>query len=205
METKKILDTYKRYLETFKDKDANLFTNYAKMRDFIDTNCDNSLWGVLTRHCIGKNVREIEKRGFKVKDQCPSGWNASVTKKGYQLIKNMRKHQEDFDNSVFLVTFYRFARLAHEQNPYLQLYLWYCYNQMDKRLLGTTLKEVEEEAQRLIMIEGLKECETTIDASSENEDETLTETSGTSMEEEAIQTEQNNTLTEPENTPNPPR
>ena len=195
METKMILDTYKRYLETFKDKDTDLFTNYEKMRDFIDTNCDNNLWLTLTCHCIGKNVREIEERGFKVKDQCPNGWDASVTKKGYQLIRNIEKHKEDSDLSTYAINFHRFVDLANKQNPYLQLYLWYCFNKLDNRLLGITLKEVEEEAKRLIMIEGLKECETAIDVSSETEDEgnseRQTETSCTSMEAEVIATESN--------------
>ena len=196
MNTETVLDTYKRYLQTFKDKDSDLFSNYAKIREFINTNCHDDLWFLMMSHCIGENVREIEKRGFKVKDQCPIGWDTSVTKKGYQLIKNMQKHKEDFDNTVFMVNFYKFAHLAHEQNPYLQLYLWFCYNQMDKRLLGTTLREVEESAKGLILIERLSEHETSIGTSTEAEQ--IAEQDNAPIEEESTQSEGNNTSTETE-------
>ena len=154
METQRILDCYRRYLKTFNDNDQDIFKNYTTIKDFIESNCtDNELRGLLYRHCLGRNIREIEDRGFKIIDYCPNGWNSSVTTEAYQLIKNIKKHENDYDLSTYAVNFHRFVQLADKQNPYLELYLWYCFNKHDGRLLSVTMDEIEEAAANAIIQE----------------------------------------------------
>ena len=74
MDSKTIVETYKRYLNTFKDKDSDLFDNYGRITDFIDTKCESEeLRSLLYQHCIGKNLKEIRKRNIKIRDYSTDG------------------------------------------------------------------------------------------------------------------------------------
>lgn len=155
MEANEILKTYQRYLQTINDAtNCDLFNNYKKMKDFMQTNCtDNELWFNLKRHSIGRNIKEIEKRGFKIRDVCTSGWNASITKESYRLLRKIKEHENDGDMSTYTINFRKFVELADKQNPYLELYLWYCFDKIDNKLLKVTMNEVVKAAANAIIQE----------------------------------------------------
>ena len=118
METKTILETYKRYLRTLNCSDAELFTNYKTMTDFIKKNCeDEELWGLLLRHCIGKNLMEIRKRGIRAKDYCGGDWDALAIRKGCKLIENIKKYDIFVEPDAHKVNSYNFWKLSDTQNP----------------------------------------------------------------------------------------
>ena len=171
MDIKTITETYKRYLKTFNDKDSNLFVNYGKIKNFIDTNCeDGELRSLLWRDSIGRSVREIRKREIKVRDRCTLGWSTDVTKEAYQLIKNIKRHENDYDLATYAVNFYKFARLADGQNPYLELYLWYCFDNADGvgRLLKVSMEEIEEAAANAVKPEEESGTENETESETEN-------------------------------------
>jgi len=149
METKTILETYKRYLRTLNCSDAELFTNYKTMTDFIKKNCeDEELWGLLLRNCIGKNLMEIRKRGIRAKDYCGGDWDALAIRKGCKLIENIKKYDIFVEPDAYKVNSYNFWKLSDTQNPYAQLFLYLCFADrlsMNK-LFEPSMKELEDAA-----------------------------------------------------------
>ena len=162
MDTKTVLETYKRYLKTLKDWDSDLFRNYGRIKHFIDTNCnDDELRALIYRHCIGKNIQEIRHRNFKIKDNCEEGWSSAATMEGYRLLGNLKKHEDDYDLTTFAINFRRFAELADSQNSHVELYLWYCYcNRIGDRLFRVSMEEIEEAAANAIKAENDTPTET---------------------------------------------
>lgn len=154
MEIKTILDTYNRYLDTFKDADTDIFTNYAKITDFIDTNCnglDELDWlkSTLDRHCIGRNIKEIKNKNIKVKANCADGWSTHVVESGYRLLNNIQRADKVGDSNTYNVNIYNFLKLADSQNPHLQLYLYLCFSdRIGSGLFTVTRAEIEEAAQK---------------------------------------------------------
>ncbi|WP_028902737.1 hypothetical protein [Prevotella sp. P6B4] len=167
MEAKTILDTYKRYLQTLKSKDSELFTNYSKIKDFIDKHCDDQeLFGLLYRHCIGSNIREIRHRNFKIKDLCTEGWSSAAVKEGYELLKNLKRYEFPLEEKAYAINFKKFAELADNQNAHVELYLWYCFsNECGDSLFRVTMQEIEEAAYQALKAE--KEASTEIETPTE--------------------------------------
>ena len=155
METRKILETYKRYLQTIEDLNSDLFTNYKTISKFLYDKCnDNELSTLMNLHCIGQVVQEIKRRDIRIKDVCKEGWSSSATQEGYRLLRNMKNHQYDFDNTTFIINFKRFMELIKNQSPYVELYLWYCYsNEIGTRLFRVSMSEIEEAAANAIKAE----------------------------------------------------
>ena len=150
MDSKTVLDVYKRYLHTLDGADAELFTNYGKIRDFIDSKCDNfGLWFALFSHCVRMNLKVIRERNIKIKSLCPEGWSSEVVQEGYRLLRNFKKAVKDDDLDSLKVNFYKFVKLAKAQNPHLQLYLYLCYDdRINNKLFKGTMEEIEEAAAR---------------------------------------------------------
>ena len=148
MDSKTIVETYKRYLNTFKDKDSDLFDNYGRITDFIDTKCESEeLRSLLYQHCIGKNLKEIRKRNIKIKDYSTDGWSTVVTSNGYQLLKNIRTAEREGDYEAYKLNLYSFFKLADNQKPHLQLYLYLCYaDRIGESLFAVPMEEIEEVA-----------------------------------------------------------
>ena len=149
MKTKTILDTYKRYLGTFQNcTDAEQFTNYDKIMDFIEQNTlDDELRVTLMFHCIGINVKKVKKRGIKIKDFSNGDWDAVAAKKGCKLIENMKRYDFFVLPDTYKVNFYNFLALTKKQSPYVQLFLYLSfYNRLGGKLFEVTMKEVEEAA-----------------------------------------------------------
>lgn len=147
METKTIIDTYKRYLRTFQNcTDAELFFYYKKIMDFIEQNTfDDELGFMLTFHCIGINVKKVKKRGIKIKDFSNGDWDAVAAKKGCKLIENMKRYDFFILPDTYKVNFYNFLALTKEQSPYVQLFLYLnFYNRLGGKLFEVTMREVEE-------------------------------------------------------------
>lgn len=156
MNTKTILDTYKRYLRRFQNcTDTELFTNYKKIMDFIKQNTlDDELKFVLTFHCIGINVKRLKMRGIKIKDFSNGDWDAVAAKKGCKLIENMKKYDLFVLPDTYKVNFYNFITLTQEQSPYVQIFLYLSfYNRLGGKLFEFTMKEVEEAARAAIEAE----------------------------------------------------
>ena len=156
MNTKTILDTYKRYLRTFKkNTDTELFTNYGKIMDFIEQNTlDDELRVMLMFHCIGINVKKVKKRGIKIKDFSNGAWDAVTAKEGCKLIENMKKYDFFVLPDTYKVNFYNFIALTKEQSPYVQLFLFLnFYNRLGGKMFEVTMKEVEEAARASIEAE----------------------------------------------------
>lgn len=171
METKKILDTYKRYLRTLNCSDADLFTNYQKIMDFIKENCEDAeLDALICRDCIGKNLNQIRKRNLKIKDYCKGDWDALAAKKGCRLIDNIKKYDLYVDRSAYITNSRNFWELADKQNPYVQLFLYLSFADRlsMKRLFEVSMKELEEAARKAIKAE-----EESIADSEANERETI--------------------------------
>ena len=150
METKTVLDTYKRYLRTLNCSDAELFTNYKKIMDFIKENCDDGeLWGLLLRHCIGKTLKEIRERGIRAKDYSKGDWDALAIRKGCRLIDNIKRF-DLIDPDAYKVNSHNFWELADKQSSYVQLFLYLCFADrlsMNK-LFEPSMKELEEAASK---------------------------------------------------------
>ena len=155
METQTVFETYKRYLETFKDKNADLFGNYGKITNFIDTNCEgDDLRYLLSMHCIGRNLDEIRKRNIKIKDYSTDGWSTVVTSNGYQLLRKIKEAEREGDMNAYKLNLHRFYTLAENQAPHLQLYLYLCYSdRIDERLFKVSMDEIEAEAKKDIEAE----------------------------------------------------
>ena len=159
MEIQTIIDTYRRYLDTFKDGNADIFTNYGKITDFIDTNCKGSdelakLNSSLSRHCIGKNIWEIRNKNIKVKAHCTDGWSTVVVEHGYKLLKAIKSAERVGDSNAYKVNLRNFYDLANNQKPHLQLYLYLCYaDRIGNGLFSVSWSEIEEAARRAIAAE----------------------------------------------------
>ena len=160
MEVKIILDTYKRYLRTLNCSDAELFTNYKKITDFINENCeDDTLRTALYFSCIGKNLREIKKRNLRIIDCSNGDWDSEVVKKGYRLIDNIKKYDLYIDPEAYRVNSYRFWKLAMAQCPYVQLFLYLCFADRLEfhKLFAVSMKEIEEAAQKASEAEEMRQ------------------------------------------------
>jgi hypothetical protein len=160
MEVKTILDTYKRYLRTLNCSDAELFSNFKKITDFINDNCeDDELSTALYFGCIGKNLNEIRKRNLRIIDFSNGDWDSEAVKQGYRLIDNIKKYDLFIDPDAYKVNSYRFWELALAQSPYLQLFLCLCF--ADRlglhRLFAVSMKEIEEAAQKASELEEIKQ------------------------------------------------
>ena len=153
MNTKTILDTYKRYLRTFQNcTDAEQFTNYDKIMDFIEQNTlGDELRVTLMFHCIGINVKKVKRRGIKIKDFSNGAWDAVAAKEGCKLIENMKKYDFFVLPDTYKVNFHKFIALTNEQSPYVQLFLYLSfYNRLGGKMFEVTMKEVEEAARAAI-------------------------------------------------------
>lgn len=160
MEVKTILDTYKRYLHTLNCSDAELFTNYKKITDFINDNCeDDELRIALYFGCIGKNLREIRKRNLRIIDCSNGDWNSDAVKQGYRLIDNIKKYDLYVEPDAYKVNSYRFWELALAQCPYVQLFLFLCFaDRLDyHKLFAVSMKEIEEAAQKASELEEMQQ------------------------------------------------
>lgn len=160
MEVKTILDTYKRYLRTLNCSDAELFTNYKKITDFINENCeDDTLRTALYFSCIGKNLREIKKRNLRIIDCSNGDWDSEAVKKGYRLIDNIKKYDLYIDPEAYRVNSYRFWKLAMAQCPYVQLFLYLCFADRLEfhKLFAVSMKEIEEAAQKASEAEEMRQ------------------------------------------------
>lgn len=151
MQTKTVLETYKRYLRTLNCSDAELFTNYKTITDFIQEHCEDAdLWGLLLRHCIGKNLKEIRRRGISVKDYCKGDWDSLAIRKGCRYIDNIKKFNMYGDSEAYKVNSYNFWKLSDKQNPYVQLFLYLCFADRLEyhKLFEPSMKEIEEAASK---------------------------------------------------------
>ena len=151
METRTILETYKRYLRTLNCSDAELFTNYKKIMDFIKENCeDANLLKLLRLHCIGSNIKEIRKRGIRIKDYSNGVWDAMVVKRGCRLLDNIKKYDIYVDADAYKVNSHNFWELSFKQSPYVQLFLFLCFADRlsMSKLFEPSMKELEEAASK---------------------------------------------------------
>lgn len=150
MDAKTILDTYKRYLHTLNGADADLFTNYGKITDFINSECKESgLRLALFTHCLGKNLEVIRGRGIKIKTLCTEGWSSKVVEEGYGLLRSIKRAEKADDMDAYGISLYRFFKLASKQRPHLQLYLYLCFgDRIGDKLFKTTMAEIEEAARK---------------------------------------------------------
>ena len=153
MESKTILDTYKRYLRTLNCSNAELFTNYKTITDFISENSEgDELWLLLQLHCIGKNLKEIRRRGIMVKDYCKGDWDALAIRKGCKLIENIKMFEMLGDSESYKANSYNFWELIlkRTQSPYVQLFLLLCFADRLEyhKLFAVSMKEIEEAAQK---------------------------------------------------------
>ena len=151
MEAKTILDTYKRYLRTLNCSDAELFTNYKKMTDFVRENCeDDELWVDLLFSCIGKCLREVRKRNLRIKDCSNGDWNSVAVKKGCRLIDNIKKYDLLVDLDAYKLNSHRFWELAKVQSPYVELFLYLCFADRlnAHKLFEVSMEKIEEAARK---------------------------------------------------------
>lgn len=165
-----ILDTYKRYLQTLNDRDCDLFQNYTKIKDFIDNNSSNELNSVLSRHCIGQNLKVIRKRDIKIKSCCTEGWSTLAVSEGYKLLERIQRASRLGHEDSYKLNLYNFFKLVDYQNPHVQLYLYLCYaDRVDANLFEVSMREIEEAAAKAIKTEeeAANPCETEIETQSE--------------------------------------
>lgn len=164
MEIKTVLETYSRYLDTFKDGNADIINNYEKIINFIDTNCKGDklldLNGVLTRHCIGRNIMEMKKRGINAKASRSDGWSTAVVTEGYRLLGIIRQADKMDDPNTFKLSLFNFFELANQQPPHLQLYLYMCYSdRIHDRLFDVSMAEIEDAALKASEAKATEETE----------------------------------------------
>ena len=164
MEIKTVLETYSRYLDTFKDGNADIINNYEKIINFIDTNCKGDklldLNGVLTRHCIGRNIMEMKKRGINAKASRSDGWSTAVVTEGYRLLGIIRQADKMDDPNTFKLSLFNFFELANQQPPHLQLYLYMCYSdRIHDRLFDVSMAEMEDAALKASEAKATEETE----------------------------------------------
>ena len=172
MEVKTILDTYKRYLRTLNCSDAELFTNYKKMKDFINEHCKGDDFGAaLEWNFIGRNLEEIRKRGIRIKDYSNGAWDALAAKKGCMLIERIKKLDLFFEKDAYKVNSWNFWKLAEKQSPYTQLFLYKCFAERlgMSRLFEVSMEEIEKAAAMAIKAEeeGAIASEAEVDTQSE--------------------------------------
>lgn len=165
-----ILDTYKRYLQTLNDRDCDLFQNYTKIKDFIDNNSSNELNSVLSRHCIGQNLKVIRKRDIKIKSCCTEGWSTLAVSEGYKLLERIQRASRFGMQESYILNLRNFFKLVDCQNPHVQLYLYLCYaDRVDANLFEVSMEEIEEAAAKAVKAEeeAANPCETENETNSE--------------------------------------
>lgn len=167
-----ILDTYKRYLKTLNDRGCDHFSNYGKIMDFIDNNSSNELNSVLSRHCIGQNLKMIRKRDIKIKSCCTEGWSTLAVSEGYRLLERIQRASRLGHEDSYKLNLHNFFKLVDCQNPHVQLYLYLCYaDRVDARLFKVSMEEIEEAAAKAVKAEeeAANPCETENETNSETE------------------------------------
>ena len=70
-----------------------------------------------------------------------------MTSNGYQLLRNIRTTEREGDYEAYKLNLYSFFKLADNQKPHLQLYLYLCYaDRIGESLFAVPMEEIEEVA-----------------------------------------------------------
>lgn len=154
METKtnaEVVEVYKRYLTSLRDKNANIAENFKAIQKWMDDNCgDQGLKRVLTTDSIYQVLKELRARELKCKDQSHGNWDSDAVQETYKLLSKMDNALKDVSEGsgsqnklVQLTSMFWKLWNACEDMPWLQLYMLQCYSDRNvgKGLRGHNCKE----------------------------------------------------------------
>ena len=156
MTRKDILEVYRRYVKSLKDKNADLIANFQAMDRVLNKHCeDKELKGLLNTDLWFITLNSIKTRGIKLKDLAGGNWNSHAVKQCYSKISKLQEAwDDDYDTNRFKVLFTQFCKWVelYEDMPCLYLYFWQVYSntEMGCWLTKRSKNEDHEKVLRLL-------------------------------------------------------
>ena len=123
----KIVEAYKRYLDSLKSDESQVFENYKKMYDYCFNKVEGELSLLLCLDCVEMTLKAIRDRQIHFKSNGLL-WDKSRIDRFFKFKDAVESADKRGDNEAFKVCFYRmFKCIKEEQAPNMQLYMWSKY------------------------------------------------------------------------------
>ena len=163
MKKKEILEVYRRYVKSLRDRNADLVANYQAMDRVLDKHCeDKELRGLLYHDLMFVTLATIKTRGIILRDLAGGNWNSYAVKECYSRIKKLQEAwDDDFDTNRFTALFTRFCKWVEqfEDMPCLYLYFWQVYSNTEMGCWLTRRDKNEEHEEVLRLLNQLDSAE----------------------------------------------
>ena len=163
MKTKEILEVYRRYVKSLRDRNADLVANYQAMDRVLDKHCeDKELRGLLDIDLKFVTLTTIKTKGIILRDLAGGNWNSYAVKECYSRIKKLQEAwDDDFDTNRFTALFTRFCKWVEqfEDMPCLYLYFWQVYSNTEMGCWLTRRDKNEEHEEVLRLLKQLDSAE----------------------------------------------
>ena len=119
MKTKEILEVYRRYVKSLRDRNADLVANYRAMDRVLTKHCeDKRLKGLLDIDLKFVTLTTIKSKGIILRDLAGGNWNSYAVKECYSRIKKLQEAwDDDFDTNRFTALFTRLSTCFPPTEP----------------------------------------------------------------------------------------
>ena len=158
MNKKKVLEVFRRYLNSLEDQHSNIGENTSAVLRWLEENAQQPLMGETRTQCLYEAVQAIQNRGISCKRQAGSTWDGNAVKKFYKVLDNLSEAFSQGDDErcyVLGVTLGKLMYSATLDAPWLGLYMWLCYSRSkpgswlaDKRKMTESFHQIVEELER---------------------------------------------------------
>ena len=131
MNKKKVLEVFRRYLNSLEDQHSNIGENTSAVLRWLEENAQQPLMGETRTQCIYEAVQAIQNRGISCKRQAGSTWDGNAVKKFYKVLDNLSEAFDRCDDERCYILGVNLANLMHSATldaPWLGLYMWLCYS-----------------------------------------------------------------------------
>lgn len=120
----KVMNTYKRYLESLGNKDSNLVENFRAVCKYLDDNTDEYFYVALMTNCVFNTVKAAKERNLKLRDMA-SDWNHSAVQEFFNLKDKAVNLKRIGNYESYKVIEYRLQKLIYEEeSPHTKLYMY---------------------------------------------------------------------------------
>ncbi len=122
-----IVEAYKRYLDSLKNDESQVFENYKKMYDYCFNKVEGELSLLLCLDCVEMTLKAIRERQIRFKSNGLL-WDKSRIDRFFKFKDAVESADKRGDDEAFKVCIYRmFKCIKEEQAPNMQLYMWSKY------------------------------------------------------------------------------
>ncbi len=155
MSNKEIIEVYRRYVKSLREKNANLIRNFQAMNRVLSEHCsDQELKADLYIDLLYVTLKSIKSRGIILRDHAEEDWNSFAVKECYSKIKKMNERWSAEEYEAFNILFTRFCKwvFGFEELPCLHLYFWQVYSntEMGYWLTSKEKNETHKAVQELL-------------------------------------------------------